>query len=223
MKTRFNLYLPEFKPPKELLSVARIVIVCLVVMALMLGWMFLVRGQYATMQQQSSKADSQLASINEDIATIQQRIASRSSSDQISGELERAKARYESKRRLADVLSQFKYNTDSNYSSLLLELAKVSNSQMAIESIKAVGRVVTIKGKTVTAGAVADFVESFKSLDYLHNLSFASIEVGSNDNASSTDKNNSDASGAKTGLLSFSLTGFDPVKNKGKSPQGGSK
>jgi Tfp pilus assembly protein PilN len=209
MKTRINLYLPEFKPPKELLSVARVVMIALAVLAVMILWVLYARNQVAVQQKKNMELVTRLNNATEELTTFQRAVSERSSGEQLEAELERAKIRYESKRQLADVLSQMKSNTEQHYSSLLLELARISTPNIAIESVSANGRVVTIKGKTADPAAVAEFVESFKRLDYLHNLSFASVNVGTE-------------SGKQSGLLQFSLVGFDPSGTGGKK-DGGSK
>jgi Tfp pilus assembly protein PilN len=204
MKTRINLYLPEFKPPKELLSIARIAMLTLAVMVVMILWVLYARNEVSVQQKKNQELVEKLNSATEEMTLFQRAVSERSSGEQLEAELERAKIRYESKRKLADVLSQMKTNTGHNYSSLLMELAQVGSSNIAIESVSANGRVVTIKGKTTDATAVADFVENFKRLDYLHSLSFASVNVGTE-------------SADHSGLLNFSLVGFDPSRGKEKS------
>ncbi len=209
MKTRINLYLPEFKPPKELLSVARVVMIALAVLAVMILWVLYARNQVAVQQKKNMELVTRLNNATEELTTFQRAVSERSSGEQLEAELERAKIRYESKRQLADVLSQMKSNTEQHYSSLLLELARISTPNIAIESVSANGRVVTIRGKTADPAAVAEFVESFKRLDYLHNLSFASVNVGTE-------------SGKQSGVRQFSLVGFAPSGRGGKK-EGGSK
>ncbi|MBQ8707347.1 MAG: PilN domain-containing protein [Succinivibrionaceae bacterium] len=204
MKTRINLYLPEFRPPKELLTLTRVILISLLALGLMVAWIFVARGQMAAQQKRNLDLTDRLTEVSDEVMQIQQKVAARSSSDQLEKDLERAKVRYEAKKKLADVMAGLKVDSDVSYSSLLMELAQVSSPNLAIESVSASGRVVTIRGKTSDASAVADFVEKFKNLDSLHKLSFASVSVGSEKDE-------------KTGLLDFSLTGFDPAKMKART------
>ena len=168
MKTRINLYLPEFRPPKELLTLTRVILISLLALGLMVAWIFVARGQMAAQQKRNLDLTDRLTEVSDEVMQIQQKVAARSSSDQLEKDLERAKVRYEAKKKLADVMAGLKVDSDVSYSSLLMELAQVSSPNLAIESVSASGRVVTIRGKTSDASAVADFVEKFKNLDSLH-------------------------------------------------------
>lgn len=198
MKTRVNLYLPEFKPPKEILTLTRVILITLAVLAVMIAWTVYSRDQLAQQQRKNQELTDRQITLSDEVLQIQQRIAARNSSEELATMLERAKQRYEAKLRLAGVLASMKEGTDARYSALLMAIAQVSSSRMAIESITANGRTVSIKGKTTDAAAVAEFLDSFKRLEALRGLSFESVEVKAPEEGS--------------GLMSFSLSGRAPDK-----------
>lgn len=198
MKTRINLYLPEFRPARELLTVPRLILICLIVLAVMVSWVFYVRSSITTQQVANQKMQDQITQLEVQVEVLRDRISSMQSDAALKAELEQTKNRYRSLKIIMKALKDVKTAGTIQYSSLLMELAEACSANMALEKITASGKVVSIEGKTLKGSDVPAFVERFKQLDVLHQLSFASIEVGK------------DETSQTPGPLSFKLTGFNP-------------
>lgn len=197
MKTRINLYLPEFRPPKELLTLSRHVIICLVVMCLMIGWIFLAKSSYNAQLKRNEQIQNKINDVVTQVSAIENQLASKNANNDLKVELARAKHRYKSMQVIMNALQKINLGNDIQYSSLLMELAEACSSNMSIEKVVALGKNVTIEGKTINGSEIPAFVDRFKQLDVLHQLTFASIEVGRSDEE-------------KSGLMNFKLVGFDP-------------
>ncbi len=202
MKTRINLYLPEFRPAKELLTLSRVVLICFIVLLLMIGWVFAARASTASQMKENQRLQDQITQLEEQINLMQERILAMHTNGDLKAELERAKKRYKSLQVIISALKNIKADNAILYSSLMMELAEACSSRMAIEKIVATGKVVNIEGKVIGGNEVPSFIERFKQLDVLHQLSFASIEVGR-----ANEEDNSSP-------MSFKLTGYNPQLEK---------
>ena len=67
MKTRVNLYLPEFKPPKEILTLTRVILITLAVLAVMIAWTVYSRDQLAQQQRKNQELTDRQITLSDEV------------------------------------------------------------------------------------------------------------------------------------------------------------
>lgn len=212
MKTRINLYLNEFKPPKELLTLGRMLIVAAVCFFLVLCYGFYQRANLAKEQRTVMQLEEQKDAVQKNLLEVQMAYASRGTDEALKKEVDELNQLYLSKLALYDVIRNLKMSTDVNYASTLMDVARASSNSMSISRVVLNGKRMDIKGKVVFGDEVPVFIDKFKQLDNLSSRSFGFIKIY-------RDKENVSTANEKaneSGLMDFELIGFDPKKKVDK-------
>lgn len=203
MKTRINLYLNEFKPPKELITLGRAILFALLCFAIILGIGLYQRSILAKEQKKVQELTEQKEQVQNSLLEAQIAFAARQTDEALKNEVEQLREIYLSKVALFDVIRNLKMSTDVQYSNTFMDLARASSSAISISNITLNGTRIDLKGKTVTGDEVPNFIDQFKKLDNLTNRSFATIKI-----ERPTEKQSDQT--VNSGLLDFELVSFDP-------------
>ena len=187
MKTRINLYLNEFKPPKELLTLGRMLIVAAVCFFLVLCYGFYQRANLAKEQRTVMQLEEQKDAVQKNLLEVQMAYASRGTDEALKKEVDELNQLYLSKLALYDVIRNLKMSTDVNYASTLMDVARASSNSMSISRVVLNGKRMDIKGKVVSGDEVPVFIDKFKpsASTFCVNISKESLAdiVSNKDNA----------------------------------------
>lgn len=206
MKTRINLYLNEFKPPKELLTVGRIILISAICAALVLCFGIYQRASLAKQQREVQDLTQQKDAAQTELLELQKAYASRPTDELLKREVDELRQMYLSKVALYEIISNLKMNSEVNYSSTMLDVARASSNTMSISRIVMNGKRMDLRGKVVAGDEIPAFVDRFKQLDNLNSRSFGTIKIQRPVEAGENKK----AENSDSALLDFELVGFDP-------------
>lgn len=204
MKTRINLYLQEFRPPKEMLTLGKVIVVSLILLCCVFALFSYKNGQFKKLQKEVAELNKRTESLQSQIEETSIAISQRTGNDAAKQNLKNVKNLYHSKVALLDAVKNLKFGLNYNYSSILMDIAKFSSPNISFNEIYINNDIMNLKGKTIKASEVPALIERFKMSDSLSQSSFETLSIGE-DNLKDDNLN-------KSGLLDFSLVGYD--KNK---------
>lgn len=212
MKTRINLYLNEFRPPREIFTLGRLILLSVAVLCLTLGYGFLQRTVLSHEQSETMRINAENEKLQEQLVAMQIQYASRKKESSLEREVEELRQNYQAKLALVDVISGMKVATDVNYSGTMMDIARASSPAMSIKSININGPILNLSGFVSSGAEVPAFIERFRQLDTLSKIAFSQVIIGHDIQKSDSENKN------VNGLLDFELKGFDPNQKVVKDP-----
>ncbi len=204
MKNRINLYFSEFQPPKDPLSLGRVVLIFCVALALMIVASYFAHAHMKKWSNLAYEAEQERAAAEEEAEALRTAAQSRKSDEGQKRRLENLKKHYESQSLLLDSISKIKADTDIAYSAFMADLARTSDAEVQITDFWAKGQKVDLAGKTLRPEAIPAMLERFKNAETLGTKSFSGFRI--------VEPSQTNQNAESDGLYGFELKGYEPPK-----------
>ena len=161
MKKRINLYLPEFRPQRQWLSLSQMSVAWGIVLFLLVGiagglqWLLSQRqDELARLQQHKQQVDSQ-------IKTATQQLQLRHSDENLLRELKRNQEELQGKRLLLQYLQHIGPLQNQGFSLWLSDLAKAYQPAISLQEFSIAGDQVLLRGEAASNEAVPAWMSRY--------------------------------------------------------------
>lgn len=177
MKKRINLYLPEFRPQRQWLSLSQMSVAWGIVLFLLVGiagglqWLLSQRqDELARLQQHKQQVDSQ-------IKTATQQLQLRHPDENLQRELKRNQEELQGKRLLLQYLQHIGPLQNQGFSLWLSDLAKAYQPAISLQEFSIAGDQVLLRGEAASNEAVPAWMSRFSAYPSLRDRRFSELKV----------------------------------------------
>ncbi|WP_394129326.1 PilN domain-containing protein [Shewanella maritima] len=181
MKTRINLYSANLLPPKLRLSLKRLVMFTVAVVAICAICLSLMLWQQSSYEQQRTQVAAEKESLDMKKAQLEAQIAARKPNADLVAKVELEQKRLEIKRLLKVELSARKDMISRGYSPLLVDLAQAADDSVWLSQIYVAKGQYSFAGFGSSAQSIPLWIERLKTTQTLQGYSFASMTMNRGD------------------------------------------
>ena len=190
-RNRLDLYRPEFRPKKVMLSLEHMFVVWICMAAVMALMIMNARDENARVKQQDQEMNDQLSETQGQLAEVQARVAVQQLDKVLQKEVQDLKVLVDSKKKMYELINSNDKLKSRGYAGFMRGLAEVSSSDVSVTSFSLSGLNANISGVAARSESVPQLVSRFGSNENLQDITFGALKV-------ETDK--------ETGALRFSLS-----------------
>lgn len=160
MNQQVNLYLPEFRPSRDWLTAANLLIVTAVVCLLLAGVSGYDQWRLGQLQQQQSRLQSQLDQQTRETEALEQQLEQREGNARLEQELETRRERLQRTSSLLDFLQGARLGNTIGFSPMMKDLARASFDGLWLTGvdIRDGGDTVSLAGRALRSAMVPDFI-----------------------------------------------------------------
>lgn len=219
MSQQINLFNPQFEPQKHQLS-ARIASQALGVLAVaLLGLNFYGQRQISTLQRDDDAAKAQLTQREALRDKTLQAFPSRKKDPTLEQQIATAETQRQSLRHASEVLRGGELGNTQGYAGIFRALAQARVEGVWLTGVRVSGQQIGLEGRTLQAALVPVLITRLGQQDLLKGKTFASLEIGTPQVASTGTE--AQAAAPKPNYLSFSLQSVNTAASTPATAQGG--
>ncbi|RKF21381.1 hypothetical protein DBZ36_01645 [Alginatibacterium sediminis] len=176
MKTRINLYLDEFKPKTQPVSLGQTVLLWVLLLVVLVSMTWLNSLETKSLDQQTLLVRENLANEQGIQKELQVQVAKRRIDPDLELQVEQLSADLALKQELSKRLSGNSF-ANGGFSELMQELADIDEPQLWLNAIDIRGQALQLRGLTLSADIVPRWIGRFSQHPSLGNKSFHSMLI----------------------------------------------
>lgn len=176
-----NLYPVHLKPKVDRFTLNNVALVCMVLGGLLTAWFGYVEFKNSQLEQQLKVAQSQEKEFNQQLTSLNQRLAKHRPSPEKVQAVARLKEDIASKQDSLEAVEKYDGQQQVGYSGVMQSLAKLGRSDIALNSIQMDANNLDIRGMARDPQAIPNWVNQFKSEINLVGRSFEKLKIARNE------------------------------------------
>ncbi|WP_019000672.1 hypothetical protein [Succinimonas amylolytica] len=204
-RSRLDLYRPEFRPKKVILSIEHMIIVWLCVAGIIALLIMNASEENRRIKKQEQELNEQLSDTQAQLAEVQARVAVQQLDKVLQKEVQDLKVLVDSKRKMYELISSSDKLKSHGYAGFMYGLAEVSSSDISVTSFRLSGLNANISGIASRSDSVPQLVSRFGVNENMKDVTFGALRIYTD---------------SETGILHFSLSDAEAVGGKESEDNG---